>query len=127
MENKKIGERIRRIRSSKGMTQENVAHDLGITAGAYAKIERGETDAPLSRILQIAKALEIHIIELFEDRTKLPSWKEHENPYGFASKSDVESLAKAVEALAKELKEMRNELPERKSVRQGAYSKKKSK
>jgi transcriptional regulator with XRE-family HTH domain len=106
------------------MTQENVAHDLGITAGAYAKIERGETDAPLSRILQIAGALEIHITELFEDRTKLPSWKDLENPYGFANKSDVESLAKAVEALAKEVKELRSELPKRKAGKQGYAVKK---
>ena len=128
VENKKIGERIRRIRASKGLTQGNIAHELEMTHGAYAKIERGETDAPLSRLTQIAAVLEVNITEFFEDKTKLLSWKESENPYGFAVKSDVENLAKAVEMLAREVKEMRSELfPKAKAAKSRSYPKKKTK
>jgi transcriptional regulator with XRE-family HTH domain len=65
---KTIGERIRRIRAGKGYSQANVAEDLGITTGAYSKIERGDTDANVSRLLHIAQVLEVHICEFFRRR-----------------------------------------------------------
>jgi transcriptional regulator with XRE-family HTH domain len=105
-----IGERIRKIRERKGYSQANVAEDLAITPGAYAKIERGETDAPTSRLLQIAKSLEVEVAEFFSD-ARVPAIKENKINYGYASKEDVESLAKLVHSLAKEIEKLRQELP----------------
>lgn len=48
-------------------TQENMGNMLGLSAGAYAKIERGETELTLSRLIQISEALEIALPTFFND------------------------------------------------------------
>ncbi|MFX6803654.1 helix-turn-helix transcriptional regulator, partial [Acinetobacter baumannii] len=47
-----IGYRIRKLREQKDYTQDNMGAELGITPGAYAKIERDETDPSASRLIQ---------------------------------------------------------------------------
>lgn len=107
----KIGERIRRIRNGKGLTLANVAHELDITTGAYAKIERGETDPSTSRLLQIAQILEVHVISFFDEAAAAD--KDGNSDYGYASKSDVENLSHLVNALMKEIEKLRSELPKK--------------
>jgi len=108
-----IGERIRRIRASKGYSQANVAEDLGITSGAYAKIERGETDPSAGRLIQIADILQVRITDFFEEQVAAA---ERINSYGFASREEVESLTKVVQTLVKEVEKLRQDiLPQRTS------------
>jgi transcriptional regulator with XRE-family HTH domain len=107
--NKKIGERIRRIRVIKNYSQANVAEDLGMTTGAYAKIERGETDANISRLFGIAEALEVNITEFFED-PRPPQLMENPNPYGFATKDEVQNLSRSIQTLLSEFEKLKMEL-----------------
>jgi transcriptional regulator with XRE-family HTH domain len=58
---KKQAERLRLIRVSKGMSQENVAKSLDITVGAYSKIERGVTKLSLNRLADLAKIFDIEL------------------------------------------------------------------
>lgn len=60
-----ICEKIHFLRQLKGWSQEEIADKLEMSVNGYAKIERGETDLPLSRLEQIAKVLEIELVELF--------------------------------------------------------------
>lgn len=122
MSNKKIGERIRRIRAGKGLSQANIAEDLGITSGAYAKIERGETDASSSRLMKIAEVLEVNVIDFFED-VAANKFMEEKNPYGFATKEEVNNLNKNIQSLLREFEKLKSELNQKKS----AESKKKKK
>ncbi|MEY3219193.1 MAG: hypothetical protein RIT27_550 [Pseudomonadota bacterium] len=43
-----------------------MAEKLGIAVGSYAKIERGETDVHTSRLVQIAKTMEVDLSQLLE-------------------------------------------------------------
>lgn len=53
-----FGERVNKIRTEKGMTQDELAKSVGYkTRSAIAKIESGERDAPQSVIIALAKAL----------------------------------------------------------------------
>ncbi len=45
-----IGEKIKKIRELKNYTQEYMAAQIGITQAGYSKIERGESDVPMSAI-----------------------------------------------------------------------------
>ena len=56
---KQIHEKIRLIRSIKGMSQENVAIDLGFSQRAYSKIERGETQVSIDVLNKLAKLFEM--------------------------------------------------------------------
>ena len=52
------------MRQSKNWSQEEMADKLGMSTNGYANIERGETDVPFSRLEQIAKTLEVELLEL---------------------------------------------------------------
>mgnify|MGYP000061179591 CR=1 FL=1 len=52
---------IRKARLDKGFSQDYVSTEIGITLSAYSKIERGLTDPSLSRMKQIAGALEVDL------------------------------------------------------------------
>lgn len=66
MINKKAGNKIRNYREAKKITREDFADRLGMTASGYGKIERGETDIPLSRIEQISIELKIDLLQLLD-------------------------------------------------------------
>ncbi|MCL2682934.1 MAG: helix-turn-helix transcriptional regulator [Bacteroidales bacterium] len=67
MDIKGLSNNIRRIRVLRGLTQENVANDLGISLVAYGKIEQGKTDISYSRLSQIAGCLQVDIAIFFQE------------------------------------------------------------
>jgi|SRR6185312_7608920 len=54
-----LGQKIKKLRELKNLTQEHLATELGLSQSAYSKIETGEVDVPYSRLEQIAKVLEL--------------------------------------------------------------------
>ncbi|NCD68648.1 helix-turn-helix domain-containing protein [Mucilaginibacter agri] len=73
---KNIASNIRRIRESKGYTQEYLAMKLGISQNAYSKIELGYTKITLERLFHISKIIEVEVAKLMED-PKSPFPSEH--------------------------------------------------
>jgi len=61
-----FGERVRQIRKEKGLSQEVFADLAGIDRSYMGHIERGDQNITLTKIFQIAKALEIPICQLFD-------------------------------------------------------------
>ena len=61
-----VNEKIRLIRETKGLTQEQVAEKLGGSATAYGDFERGDNDPRLSKLEKIADILEIPLSELID-------------------------------------------------------------
>ncbi len=64
----KIGEQIRKQRLSLGLSQAAFAKLLKISAAAYCKIENGQTDLNISRLMQICKVLKILPSQLFDSK-----------------------------------------------------------
>lgn len=56
---KKIGERIKFFRTTKGLSREEVAFNAGISGSYLGMIERGEYDFKISKLFSIAKAMDI--------------------------------------------------------------------
>ena len=54
-----IGQKIKKLRELKNLTQDYMANQLGVTQSAYSKMENGEVDIPFSRIEDIAKIFTI--------------------------------------------------------------------
>ncbi|MDR3285988.1 MAG: helix-turn-helix domain-containing protein [Prevotellaceae bacterium] len=67
---KKLGNNISVVRRSLGLTQEDVAFSLNISSTSYAKIERGETNVPFLRLVQIAEYFKIEIVDLVKQNDK---------------------------------------------------------
>ena len=62
----KIGGNLRKIREIKGIKQESVAKQLGITTNGYGKIERGESAINIDRLEQIATILGITAMDIMQ-------------------------------------------------------------
>ena len=61
-----IGERIRKYRRQKGMSQEQLGEMVGFSQSKISKIENGDWDS-LSDLRLIARALEVPIEELVKE------------------------------------------------------------
>ena len=64
MDLKILGKNIRKVRQQTGLTQENAANDLDCSLNTYTKIERGETNVPFLRLVQIAEYNKVPLSEL---------------------------------------------------------------
>lgn len=120
-----IYENIRKYRSMLGLSQENIATELGITQKHYSRIERGETEISFKMLCKIADILGIKVQYLIGLEEMLifhninqPNRDGHFYAY---NATDVEELKKLYNALLKEkdetikaLKEMIEELKKRK-------------
>lgn len=62
---KKFGDRVRELRSTKGMTQEDLASLSGLSRQYIGDVERGTRNISLINIEKIAMAFKITLSELF--------------------------------------------------------------
>ena len=63
-----IGDRIRKYRRKKGLSQEQLGELVGFSQSKISKIENGDWDS-LSDLRLIARVLEVPIEELITDRS----------------------------------------------------------
>lgn len=61
-----LGLRIRQLRMSKGLTQEQLADLSGISRQYIGDVERGERNIAIVNIEKIARALGVTLSELFD-------------------------------------------------------------
>lgn len=61
------GQKLRAIRSLRGITQSELAHQCGLSQSAIAQFEAGNRDMRASSILKICEALRVKVIYKMED------------------------------------------------------------
>ncbi len=59
-----LNDKIRLLRETHQLTQEDMAHKLSMSSSGYAKLEQGGTNIQMSRVEQIARVFEISVLEL---------------------------------------------------------------
>lgn len=57
MGNLNIGHKIKKLRELKNLTQEHMANSIGISQGAYSRMELGETEITYSKLEKISEEL----------------------------------------------------------------------
>ena len=62
---KKFGERLREIRLSKNITQEQLEHSTGFDLSQIGRIERGVINTSISHVFKLAECLGVAPSELF--------------------------------------------------------------
>ena len=62
-----LGERVRRLRTSRGVTLKQVEAAVGISATHVSEIERGKTSPTIGALAKIASALKVDMAFLLED------------------------------------------------------------
>jgi transcriptional regulator with XRE-family HTH domain len=61
----KVFENIKKIRELKNITRKYVAGELGMSNSGFGKIERGEVDLNVSKLIQIANVLDVSVDFIF--------------------------------------------------------------
>lgn len=65
-----LGIHVRQIREKKGLSQQDLADDCGITQNQVGRIERAEINTTIKTLVKIANALDIEPKELLDFPTK---------------------------------------------------------
>ena len=66
-----LARRLRTLRERQGLTQEDFAARCGISVSFASLLERGERSPSYETLMQVAKALEVPVQELFRDGPSL--------------------------------------------------------
>ncbi len=67
MVKEKLGQRIKELRNSKGISQEKFALSIEMDRTYYASVENGKRNISINNIEKIAKGLGITLEELFKN------------------------------------------------------------
>ena len=65
-ESEKLGKNLKRIRTTKGISQGDIARSLGVNRGFISNIENGKTNPTLATIARLAKAVRVSVDELLK-------------------------------------------------------------
>ncbi|MCX6703619.1 MAG: helix-turn-helix transcriptional regulator [Candidatus Zambryskibacteria bacterium] len=65
-ESVKLGKNLKRIRTSKAISQGDIARSLSVNRGFISTIENGKTNPTLATIVRLAKAVGVSAIELLK-------------------------------------------------------------
>ena len=109
MDNNSIKENIRKIRKSKGLTQEEMAHRMGISLTAYRDLEKGATGIVNSNISKIAEITGISTAEVlgYSEQSQTVTVNDVKAEYNSRIDTmqtrinDLEKIVAALEALIK--------------------------
>jgi transcriptional regulator with XRE-family HTH domain len=66
-----LGRAIRELREKRGTTQEDLAHEAGVTVGTLSLIERGRSNPAWGTVRRIAAALDVKMGEVAKRADKL--------------------------------------------------------
>lgn len=64
--NQKLGEKIRKIRIAKKLTQEDLAFQAGVDYSYLNEIEAGKRNPSVKRVAELSKVLDTPLKELFD-------------------------------------------------------------
>ncbi|NBC25024.1 MAG: helix-turn-helix domain-containing protein [Bacteroidetes bacterium] len=102
-----IGSKLRYLREMKGISQENMALDLGISQQSVQKIETGKTKINIDRANKIAKSLDLDLQSLLDFQPANYVSNCHQggvmNTYNFLNEKLLAQLESQNAALTKEL------------------------
>lgn len=114
----KIGEKIKKLREFRNLTQEHIAKMLDMTQAGYSRIERDEVDLSLSRLEQISKLLNVSIDEILGFDLKKLSFNTNANDHCIVYQNQMQGLSESerklyelrIESLQKEIERLHSYL-----------------
>ena len=65
-ESEKLGNNLKKIRTEKGLSQVDIARELGVSRGFVSNIESGKRNPTLSTLTRLATALGVSTNELLK-------------------------------------------------------------
>jgi len=108
-----IGEKIRKIRTIKGYSQEYVSNKLNMSQAAYSDIENNKTKLNLSRIQELSEIFSIDINDLLtfdENNVFNNSFTENAKGFFIVDKVYTENFDKEREVYIDQIKSLKEEI-----------------
>jgi transcriptional regulator with XRE-family HTH domain len=88
IQEEELGKRIKEYRTSKGITLQELADRTGLTKGYLSKIENSEKAPPVSTLINLIRALNIGISDIFEET------ENNKNPICLVKKEERRTIAR---------------------------------
>lgn len=101
-----IGEKIKKIREEKGITQESMALHLNVTQSNYGRLEKDDRRLNVVKLLKIVKILDINMGHLFSEA----SFKGQSTSYENLNQSGKEVYELLVDSLRGEISHLKDEV-----------------
>ena len=104
-----LGQRIRLVRTDRGMTLADVARDTGLSTGFLSQVENGVTNVSLGALYRIAGALRITAPELLTQGAEpiVSVVRRDEGPWRSADDADPPQLARMLTSTPRRRMEVR--------------------
>jgi len=65
---KKLAVRLRQLRQSKGLSQEDLAFEAGLGRSYYWRVEQGLINVTLETLVKLCNVLKVEIADLFQEK-----------------------------------------------------------
>jgi transcriptional regulator with XRE-family HTH domain len=91
----RFGKQLQRLRTSRGLTQEQLAVTAGLSHAFLTKLELGQHDPSLSTLVRLAKVLKISVGELLGESISASQWWQV-GEKRFATRVEAEDHARTV-------------------------------
>ncbi len=104
MTNIELGEKIRKIRELKGLTQQNIADQIKTTQKHLSRIENGQTSPTFEMLVSITKCLEISLNELlsFNDQLIFNNYAYNQGKFIAYNNTEIQFIEKLYKQLLSE-------------------------
>ena len=70
----RLGKQLQRLRTRRGLTQEQLAVNVGLSRTFVTRLELGQYDPTLSTLVRLAKALRVSVTDLLGESMSLSVW-----------------------------------------------------
>jgi len=100
-----IGQKIKKLREEKGITQETMAIQLDVTQSNYGRLEKDDRRLNVVKLLKIAKILDININHLFNEVISENFEPGNEEVFSQANKEVYDILVNSLRAEIQHLKD----------------------
>lgn len=100
-----IGQRIKKLREEKGITQDAMAVQLDVTQSNYGRLEKDDRRLNVVKLLKIARILDVNIMYMFNGMAESGNEQPKESGLTQTNKEVYEILVESLRAEIQHLKE----------------------
>lgn len=90
----RFGKQLQRLRTHRGLTQEQLAVTAGLSRTFLTRLELGQHDPSLSTLVRLAKALRVSVMELLGESVSASQWWQV-GEVRFTTREDAEEHARS--------------------------------
>ena len=101
-----VGIRIKKLREERGIRQELIANEVGLTQSAYSKIEKDDSRLKVDKLVKIAEVLKVPVSIFFGEEVE----KMDDEKIERQTQAQIETLVQYIASLKEEIMFLKEEI-----------------